>query len=60
MSLLLVTILPSILIVGFVVSSDKFKEPTSAIIKVFSYGLLITIPALLVLFRTIVEDRLND
>ena len=45
MSLLLVTILPSILIVGFIVSADKFKEPTSAIIKVFSYGILITIPA---------------
>ncbi len=45
MSLILATILPSILIVGFFVSSDKFKEPTSAIIKVFSYGVLITIPA---------------
>ena len=45
MSLLLVTILPSILIVGFIVSADKFQEPTSAIIKIFSYGILITIPA---------------
>ena len=45
MPLLLVTILPSIFIVGFIVSSDKFQEPTSAIIKVFSYGILITIPA---------------
>ena len=45
MVLLLATILPSILIVLFFVQSDKFKEPTSEIIKVFFYGILITIPA---------------
>ena len=35
MQLLLVTILPSILIIIFFVKSDKFKEPTSEILKVF-------------------------
>ena len=45
MSLLLATILPSLLIILFFVNSDKFKEPTNEIIKVFSYGILITIPA---------------
>ena len=45
MQLLLATILPSILIILFFVYSDKFKEPRSEIIKVFIYGILITIPA---------------
>ena len=45
MALLLATILPSILIIFFFVYSDKFKEPRSEIIKVFIYGILITIPA---------------
>ena len=45
MPLLLVTILPSILIIMFFVYSDKFKEPRGEIIKVFFYGILITIPA---------------
>ena len=45
MPLLLVTILPSILIILFFVNSDKFKEPKNEIIKVFIFGILITIPA---------------
>ena len=45
MQLLLVTILPSILIVLFFVKSDRFKEPTKEIVKVFFLGILITIPA---------------
>ena len=45
MQLLLVTILPSILIVLFFVKSDRFKEPTKEIIKVFFLGIFITIPA---------------
>ena len=45
MGLLLVTILPSILIILFFVYSDKFKEPQGETIKVFLYGILITIPA---------------
>ena len=45
MALLLATILPSILITLFFVYSDKFKEPRGEILKVFFYGILITIPA---------------
>ena len=45
MALLSATILPSILIILFFVYSDKFKEPRGEIIKVFIYGILITIPA---------------
>ena len=45
MQLLLVTILPSILIVLFFVKSDRFKEPTKEIIKVFFLGILITVIA---------------
>ena len=45
MALLLATILPSILIILFFVYSDKFKEPRGEILKVFFYGILITIPA---------------
>ena len=45
MALLLATILPSILIILFFVYSDKFKEPRGEIIKVFFYGILLTIPA---------------
>ena len=45
MPLLLATILPSILIILFFVYSDKFKEPRGEIIKVFIFGILITIPA---------------
>ena len=45
MSLLFATIFPSLLIIFIFGSSDKFKEPTKEIIKVFLYGILITIPA---------------
>ena len=48
MNLLLVTILPSLLIIIFFVRSDKFPEPTSSIIKIFCYGILITIPAFII------------
>ena len=45
MALLLATILPSILIILFFVYSDRFKEPRGEVLKVFFYGILITIPA---------------
>ena len=45
MFVLLATILPSIFIVFYFVKSDKFKEPTFQIIKIFFFGVLITIPA---------------
>jgi RsiW-degrading membrane proteinase PrsW (M82 family) len=54
MPLLLVTILPSILIILFFVNSDKFKEPKSEIIKVFIFGILITVPAYI--FNTFLGD----
>ena len=42
---LLITILPSILIILYFVKSDKFKEPNKGILKVFFLGVLIIIPA---------------
>ena len=45
MNLLLATICPSLLIIFVFVSLDRFKEPTKEILKVFFYGILITIPA---------------
>jgi RsiW-degrading membrane proteinase PrsW (M82 family) len=45
MSTLLITILPSILIITFFVKSDRFQEPASQIIKIFFYGILICFPA---------------
>ena len=42
---LLVTILPSLIIVLIFVKSDKFQEPNQSIIKIFVYGIIITIPA---------------
>ena len=46
--LLSLTILPSLLILWFFVKSDKFPEPTSAIIKVFIWGIVISIPIFLI------------
>ena len=54
MTLLLATILPSIFIILFFVYSDKFKEPKGEIIKVFIFGILITIPAYI--FNTFLGD----
>ena len=45
MATLLITILPSILIVAFFVKSDRFPEPTSQIIKIFMFGIFLCIPA---------------
>ena len=45
MGTLLITILPSLLIVTFFVMSDKFPEPAYQIIKIFFYGILICFPA---------------
>ena len=42
---LLITILPSLLIVLFFVKSDRFPEPPSQIIKIFMYGIFLCIPA---------------
>ena len=45
METLLITIVPSILILLFFVFSDKFREPKKIIIITFLFGVLITIPA---------------
>ena len=45
MNLLLVTILPSLLILLYFIYSDKFKEPKNLIIKVFLFGVLTCFPA---------------
>ena len=45
METLLITIVPSILILLFFVFSDKFREPKKIIIITFLFGILITIPA---------------
>jgi RsiW-degrading membrane proteinase PrsW (M82 family) len=45
MATLLITILPSLLIVTFFVMSDRFPEPTNQIIKIFFYGILLCFPA---------------
>jgi len=45
METLLITIVPSILIMLYFVFSDKFKEPKKIIIITFLFGILITIPA---------------
>ena len=45
MATLLITILPSLLIVLFFVKSDRFPEPTNQIIKIFFYGIFLCIPA---------------
>jgi len=45
MNTLLITILPSILIVTFFVKSDRFPEPPSQIIKLFFFGILLCFPA---------------
>jgi len=45
MATLLITILPSLLIVTFFVKSDRFPEPTNQIVKIFFYGILLCFPA---------------
>ena len=42
---LLITIVPSILILFYFIYSDKFKEPKKIIIITFLFGVIITIPA---------------
>lgn len=45
MNVLLITILPSLLIVLFFVKSDQFPEPTYQIVKIFIYGIFLCFPA---------------
>ena len=45
MTTLLITIIPSLLILAYFFTSDKFKEPKSTIAIVFALGILICLPA---------------
>ena len=45
MILLLVTIIPSLIILAYFIYSDKFREPVKAILIVLLFGVLIAIPA---------------
>ena len=58
MSTLLITIVPSILILGFFVLSDKFKEPKLTILTVFFLGFLICLPA--GILNTFSDTLIND
>ena len=58
MSTLLITIVPSILILLYFFLSDKFKEPKSTIVLVFFLGILICLPAGII--NTFVENNFKD
>jgi protease PrsW len=45
MTTLLITIIPSLVILAYFFTSDKFKEPKSTIVIVFALGILICLPA---------------
>jgi len=45
---LLITIVPSLLIILFFVKSDLFPEPNNQIFKIFLYGILLCIPAFII------------
>jgi len=48
MPTLLITIVPSLLIILFFVKSDLFPEPNNQIFKIFFYGVLLCIPAFII------------
>ena len=58
MSTLLITIVPSILILLYFFLSDKFKEPKSTIVIVFFLGILICLPAGII--NTFVDNNFKD
>jgi len=45
MDLILLTVGPPLLILFYIIKSDKFTEPASAVIKIFFLGLILIIPA---------------
>tara|TARA_B110000902_G_scaffold127374_1_gene148503 strand:- start:224 stop:907 length:684 start_codon:yes stop_codon:yes gene_type:complete len=45
---LLITIVPSLLIILFFMKSDLFPEPNNQIFKIFFYGILLCIPAFII------------
>ena len=48
MSTLLITIVPSLLIILFFMKSDLFPEPNNQIFKIFFYGIVLCIPAFII------------
>ena len=58
MNTLLITIIPSIIILGFFIFSDKFKEPKLTILIVFFLGFLICLPA--GILNTFSDTLIND
>ena len=45
MDLILLTVGPPLLILFYIIKSDRFTEPASAVIKIFFLGLILIIPA---------------
>ncbi len=54
---LLITIIPSIIILGYFTLSDKFKEPKTSILLIFFLGFLICLPA--GILNTFLYDNFN-
>ena len=45
MSLILLTLAPSLLILFYIIQSDRFQEPALSVIKIFSLGVVLIYPA---------------
>jgi len=45
MSLILLTLAPSLLILFYIIQSDRFQEPVLPVIKIFSLGVVLIYPA---------------
>ena len=58
MNTLLITVVPSLIILSYFVFSDKFKEPNGTILTVFFLGFLICLPA--GILNTLSDTYLND
>ena len=58
MNTLLITVVPSLIILSYFVFSDKFKEPKGTILTVFFLGFLICLPA--GILNTLSDTYLND
>ena len=58
MTTLLITIVPSILILLYFFLSDKFKEPKGSIALVFFLGILICLPAGII--NSFMENNFKD
>lgn len=57
MSTLLITIIPSIIILSYFTLSDKFKEPKGTVLLIFFLGFLICLPA--GILNSFMDDQFN-